>query len=104
MHRFRSYLAGLLIFSVSLLALPGAFLHDCGHLAQHEHEEADHHGPEIDHGDCTVCDLSAPALTSALQDLDFSRVEHTAVHHAACAQAIVSLRSADAPSRAPPVA
>lgn len=110
MRRVRSYLAGLLIVSVSLLALPGAFLHDCSHSAHHIDAHAGHdtghdtgHGDaQLDHGNCTVCDLSAPALTSALQDLDFSRVVHPVPYAVWQANAPVALWRADAPSRAPP--
>jgi hypothetical protein len=104
MRRFRSYLAGLLIFSVSLLALPGAFLHDCGHIDDHAHVLTEPNGPSVDHGTCTVCDLSAPALISALQDLDFSRIEHVSAHPALVLGTPAVLWRADAPSRAPPVA
>jgi hypothetical protein len=118
MRRLQSYLAGLLILSVSLLALPGAFLHNCGHIDHHDHDHganAEEHATidhcantgehaTIDHGDCTVCDLSAPAVPSALLTLDFSQPDFPALLQERAPEIIHSTWTADAPSRAPPMA
>jgi hypothetical protein len=118
MRRIQSYLAGLLILSVSLLALPGAFLHDCGHIEQHahaHHNDHDHVAPAptpapadgqatIDHGYCVVCDLSAPAVPSSLVSFDFSRADFPFLRPQKAQQEYAAKWMADAPSRAPPMA